>query len=199
MLFPRLSSDEEDPEDIDISFSVEDSVETSNSRKQTFSASCHSAWIQELVRGNQWIRSATASAIANPLPAEQCNNISLADSSISSTTPKLNPMESLDMERAAARATASRAIEIPVIFMDKSSSSTTYNSTGSGLSTLQVLEDYSSKGQRARKVVTKNRPVLGIKRQVAAASCGDEAVEVFHIHNPNSKAGRWLEISESEL
>lgn len=195
MLFARLNSDEEDPEDIDFSFSVEDSVGTSDSGKQTFSASCHSAWVQELVRSNPWIRSTTASTIANPLP-EQCNNISSDASSISSTTPKLNPIESLDMERVVARATASRAIEIPVIFMDKSSSSTTYNSTGSGLSTL--LEDHSSKGQNARKVVT-NRPVLGIKRQVAAASCVEDAVEVLHVHNPNSKAGRWLEVSESEL
>jgi hypothetical protein len=108
----------------------------------------------------------------------------------------LNPIESLDMERVAARAAALRATGIPVIFMDKSSSSSTYNSTGSGLNTLR--EDHSSKGQSARKVVT-NRPVLGIKRQVAAASCGEDAVEVLHVHNPNSKAGRWLEISESEL
>jgi hypothetical protein len=195
MLFARFSSDEEDPEDINFSFSVENSVETSDSSKQTFSASCHGAWVQELVRSNPWIRSTSASAIANPLP-EQCNNISSDASSISSTTLKLNPMESLDMESLVARATASRANEIPVIFMDKSSSRTTYNSTGSGLSTL--LGDHSSKGQSARKVAT-NRPVLGIKRQMAAVSCGKDAVEVLHVHNPNSKAERWLEVSESEL
>jgi hypothetical protein len=195
MLFAKFSSDEEDPEDIDFSFSVEDSVETSDSSKQKFPASCHGACVQELVRSNPWLRSTTALAIANPLP-EQCNNISSDDSSISSTTPKLNPIESLDMERVAVRATASRAIAIPVIFMDKSSSSTTYNSTGTGLSTL--LEDHSSKGQNTRTVVT-NRPVLGIKRQVAAASCGKDAVEVLYVYNPNSKAGRWLEVSESEL
>jgi hypothetical protein len=195
MLFARFSSDEEDQEDIDFSCSIEDSVETSDSRKQTFSASCHGAWVQELLHSNPWIRSTTASAIVNPLQG-QCNTISLDDSSISSTTPKLNPIESLDMERVAARATAVRSTGIPVIFMDKSSSSSTYNSTGSGLNTL--LEDHSTTGQSARKVVT-NRPVLGIKRQVAAASCGEDAVEVLHVHNPNSKAGRWLEISESEL
>lgn len=96
----------------------------------------------------------------------------------------------------AARAAASRATEAPAIFIDNSSSSSTYNNTGSGLS--KLLEDHSPKGQNARKVVA-SRPVLGIKRQVAAASCGEDTVEVLHVRNPNSTAGQWLEVSESEL